>query len=117
MGNLWKPDTCGCEIEVQPEAWGDASDADNLQVTFKVKCDEHATLALGDKALFNRIYRNENMVKNKAVNIILTENPEVNANDVDFTFDKDRKLTLTVNKVGQVKGDFSALAGVTVKGA
>lgn len=88
----WSPDTCGCTLDL---AWDDAVDASARTHTlsaYVVKDAAHA--ALTDDDAHTQV-RSENMKKNQAVDIAVT-NFGVKSQDVQWSFDGSRNLVVSV---------------------
>ena len=88
----WYPDTCKCEIEYE---WDDSvsEDVRTHTVTTVKPCSYHA---LGtDSEKYNLVVK-ENALKNKSVTELANQLPLVKADDVQFNFDVNRKLALSV---------------------
>jgi hypothetical protein len=96
----WSPDTCSCVIEYQ---WDDSVDS-TLRVHTASKtiaqCPQHAGQNLATH--FGSLIE-ENPRKNKIIDKILTQFPALTADDITWSFDSNRLLTVTIAKLTTVQ--------------
>jgi hypothetical protein len=105
--NIWKPDTCGCEIEY---TWDDSVTQEERVHTFKKHnkvCNSHQNKS--GEVLYTQVL-GENQGKNKALGKITEHFPEltedVKQGLVKWSFDANRKLKIEVSdkaKAAQIK--------------
>lgn len=103
----WSPDTCGCTVHYQ---WDDSLPSDQRihipvesvttskgDVLPSKHCEHHQKLdTVHDVHI---AIKSENQKKNKAVAIITETFPEVAHEDVKWSFDKDRNLSISSEKL------------------
>ena len=84
---IWKPDTCDCEIEQQ---WDYSTSPANLTVSdIKKHCKSHITSEHTDIV-------SENQTKNKSLNKVVEFLPQLNIRDITWSFDISRTLVITL---------------------
>jgi hypothetical protein len=92
----WRPDTCGCEVELE---WDDAVPATDRTHTVRRAtklCDAHATLT--DPKEHHAVLFEENPRKNKATQHVREVLALADNARVDWNFEADRSLTITLPK-------------------
>ena len=86
--NIWHPDTCKCVIR----KWHHVLAPEESHVFDASKCSEHSDCV--DHLDVHDVVLSENQSKNKAVSF-LCDNYGVEASDVNWRFDGDRKIILS----------------------
>lgn len=105
--NIWRPDTCGCQIIYQWDS--DLPDDQRVHTPIPggidsngkpilpIICDLHSELST-DHVKHHDIVVSENQMKNVIVNKFLEQNPELSSDNVltKFSKDKDDKRSLNI---------------------
>jgi len=108
----WSPDTCGCVIEYEWD--GTLPESDRIHTVKRItRCEHHQRGS--DEDVFTRVL-DENRRKNRVLEILQSVKPDIDLDNYNWSFDKDRVLkagiigiALTEAERGQIKNQCGKL--------
>lgn len=102
----WRPDTCGCEIEIE---WDDTVPQEtrtHSQGKIISKCKAH--MGVTDKDVLKELF-DENQTKNRTISKIAEvmgyTHKDIMDGKIEYNFDGQRKLSFMVDSMDTVKKD------------
>lgn len=111
--NIWKPDTCGCILEFEFDADEPAGTRVHTPTECKRACLHHPNDE-GHVKHYEKVLK-ENQLKNRALEDVKTQVDPSVKDKVEWSFDEDRNVVITLPASEKDKGIKAKEAGVIIQ--